>query len=223
VNSNSSMARRRRFRFRLRTLFLLMLVPIGVIQLFHWRNEVLRAKKREELNGMGGVAAFLVEDGDLVLFRKAETFGALVVTAQRLKPEEMEFEWYYREDGGGNLATPNAAVVHGESTASIPTSSVNIRFGPFELQWSGGDNGFGWLYFPHSESSDSLTEVCHVGRKRLDRIDAADPRWVFETYNDHPSTRQAISELPLDESIKADLLEDLLRKTSGTDVNGEKE
>ena len=190
VNSNASMARSRRFRFRLRTLFLLMVVPVGVIQLFLWRNEVIRARKMEELNGMGSGAAFLVEDGDLVLFRKRGTFGALVVTAQGMKPEKMDFEWYYREDGDGNLAIPNPGVFHGQGTAEMPTSAANIRFGPFELQWSGGDDGFGWVYFPRSESADSATEVCHVGRKRLDRIDAADPRWVFQTHNDQISTRR---------------------------------
>jgi hypothetical protein len=179
--------KRKSFQFGLRTLFLLMLICSAVVLGYKWRQDVLKGRTKAWLLNHGGGSAVLLEDGDVVLLRKGGTYGGLVVKAQRHAPEEMEFDWSYREDGNGKVFANDAALQSGSSLTGKPASEINIHFGPFELQWSGGSHGFGWFYYP----DDSAVQFCVVRKREFRTIDATSEQWQFLSKRDRPSANSA--------------------------------
>lgn len=125
----------------------------------------------------------LLEDGDIVLVRDGESCGAFVVKSQTLQPEQMEYDWYYRSDGNGMVFVKDPAVSSGSELSGSSTSSLNMHFGSFDLQWSGGDRGFGWFYYPDGPG----VEFCVTRARQLQNIDAMSERWQFKSVNDKPT------------------------------------
>lgn len=174
--------KRTRFRFGLSSLFLLTLICCVGVFAVKWRNDRLIAKKREWLLAHGGGNAVLVEDGDVILVRNAQSCGAIIVSSQHIEPEKMDYEWRYRTDGDGMLFSDDPAVTSGSSTSGGPTSEINMHVGPFDLQWSGGDKGFGWFYFPE----DSAVEFHVMRGRRLRKVDVMSNQWRFKSRKDRP-------------------------------------
>ncbi len=175
-------AKRKRFRFGLRSLFFLTFICCLVVFAMKWHHEASLAKKKQWLLSHGGGNAVLLEDGDVVLVRQGESCGAFIVKSQSIQPERMEYDWYYRSDGNGMLFRGDAAVSTGSGRSGSPTPTINIHFGSFELQWSGGDRGFGWFYYPN----DPAVEFGVMRNRQLRNIDANSERWQFKSGKDKP-------------------------------------
>ncbi len=173
--------KRKRLRYNLRTLLILMLVFCVVTASFKLLRDSMIANNRAWLLSHGGSNAALLNDGDIILLRYGDTCGAIVVKAQSMAPEKLEFDWYYRQDGDGRVFERVTAVSNGASIASIPTSMNNIHFGPFDLQWSGGDSGMGWFYYPDS----STVEFCIIPQQPLKDIDVMSEQWEFISAKDN--------------------------------------
>jgi len=132
----------------------------------------------------GGTNAVPLFDGDVVLVRDRKSCGALIVKAQNMQPERMEYDWHYRSDGSGMVFADDAAVSSGSGLSDTPSTTNNVHFGPFNLQWSGSDQGVGWLYYPH----ESSVEFCVVRERPLRNIDAMSEELQFKLAKDKPLT-----------------------------------
>ena len=124
---------------------------------FKLHHERTAIKKRNWLLKHGGSNAVLIEDDDVILVRHQNACCAIIVNEQGIESESLRYEWYLRVDGSGRLFGGETAVSKGSVTIGPPTCNTNMHIGPFDLQWSGGDGGFGWFYFPSDPSSSSTS------------------------------------------------------------------
>jgi hypothetical protein len=69
-----------------------------------------------------------------------------------------------------------------------------VKFGPFEIPWSGNDLGWGYIYFdynpdPPDRSGHDVLRICSTDVKTLELIDARDAQWNYKSHRDDPGVR----------------------------------
>lgn len=91
--------------------------------------------------------AFQVPDGMTLLVSDGTRTGAVVFDSQRSDPEWATFRWFLR-DGPGTLdpREPGVRTGTGATVRVMGESGLRVRFGPFDLEWSGGAPGGGFVY-----------------------------------------------------------------------------
>jgi hypothetical protein len=170
-------------RFGMRALLLAVLVIAVCIQGTRTGLDHLHESKRRDLTKLGSGHAFLIHEDEVLLLRQGNAFGAFIPRVQNRRGEVVEYNWYYRTDGKGTLDPSDPAVQHGNAVGTRPTTGINVKFGPFTLQWSGCDKGWGWIYYHPSGASDPNVKptrhFCLAGDANLDDIDAASPRHIY--------------------------------------------
>ncbi len=118
-----------------------------------------------------------VPDGIVVLVRKSGKYGAFVLRNQTGDPEGAEYDWWYQSDGSGSFDSNSVGVSSGKGT------TPKIRFGAFDISWSGNSEGSGWLYYEHKAGDlvapDDLY-FCITKLGSVDGINATDPKWVYK-------------------------------------------
>lgn len=127
-----------------------------------------------------------VSDGTVVLVRKGHIYGAFILLNQMVDPERTEFLWYYRTDGQGNLGEGPPTVHSGRGRAGP------IKFGPFEVSWSGAEDGKGWLYYwklPGQEVGPHDLRICVTEHTDVEDLDASAPEWLFKGSPTDPGIR----------------------------------
>lgn len=139
---------------------------------------------------VGGCTTFIersavqppVRDGQTVLLRKGRAYGRLIIKQQRMDPETISYEWFYRTDGNGLLSSGQHSVRSGKSTALYKDPSApyaRIKFGPFSVGWSGRSDGEGYLYYDRFSGEqlhkDDLL-ICVVPTANKLVVDASDRR-----------------------------------------------
>lgn len=88
--------------------------------------------------------AFQVPDGATLLVSDGTHTGAVVFDSQATYPEKATFRWFLR-DGPGPLDPADPAVRTGTGE-TVRETGLRVRFGPFDLEWSCGREGLGWVY-----------------------------------------------------------------------------
>jgi hypothetical protein len=120
-------------------------------------------------------------DGTVLLLRKKHAFGAIILDRQREFPQQVDFTWYYRDDGGSILDPhePNVLTGQGHSRGS---GMPEIRFGSFAVGWSVAATGLGYVYYERLANDppqpDEL-EIAVTSISDLNGVDANDPRWAY--------------------------------------------
>ena len=134
-----------------------------------------------------------VRDGKVVLVRRGQTYGGIIMRNQ--KPSQdgsgdvATYEWVYRDDGDDRLDPGRRRVRSGRGTVQpldgMP--GMRIAFGPFELRWSVRSDGVGYLYYPDPAdelSDDERQSVAFTDAEEFD-LRAADERWQYRgSYTD---------------------------------------
>jgi len=151
---------------------------------------------------------FPVSDGDVVLVKKGNAYGAFILRHQQPGPEmvtgsgpppaaptqlvpraseRVEYTWYFRSDGRGTFQpSEERRVERGYAKKAARTNMPPfraIRFGPFSVGWSSASPGYGWLYYPRFNDEEVLRDdqrFCVTGETDITRIDARDHRWVYK-------------------------------------------
>ena len=134
-----------------------------------------------------------IPDGTVVLVRKAGNFGAFIPYNQQMHPEQLSYQWYYRLDGKGrfdSIGTMTGVDSTGDTSFKIPLTHGgfgnpfgNIKFGPFEVEWSGMSQGEGHIYYPHLPGEQILPQdikICITQETSIVNLDASDPKWKYK-------------------------------------------
>lgn len=127
-----------------------------------------------------------VKDGVIVLVRKGNTFGAFIPRNQRMNPENLKYEWYFPTDGKGTFRKSNISKCrsgNGTGTASNNHPGYLVAFGPFNIPWSGNEDGKGFFYYDHFEKEPiaaSDTRICVTGETDINKINATDRKWIYK-------------------------------------------
>jgi hypothetical protein len=179
-------------RFGMRALLLAVLIIAFAVQGTRVGLDYFHEKKRGELARLGTGRAFLIHEGEVLLLREGNAFGAFIPKSQRRAAEVVEYYWYYRTDGKGTFDAKDPAVKHGTGISTQPTTDINVKFGPFAFQWSGCDPGWGWVYYRPSETNataGSTSRFCLVRGAALSDIDASSPRRIYVGHGEDPGIR----------------------------------
>jgi hypothetical protein len=143
-----------------------------------------------------------IPDDFVILVRRGNIFGCFIPRNQGKKGESLEYDWYFRTDGLGRFSPDDPQVQSGHSFAGPypQVSPVRIKFGPFEIDWSGTMN-WGYLYYNSpifkvqkvTEWSDETPilvremqqiksdhlRICTTNVKSIKLLDARDARWIY--------------------------------------------
>ncbi len=84
--------------------------------------------------------AQVVSDGDFILLRLGSAVGVIQINSQTMKPEQMNCTWWYRDDGDGHIFESGIA------STKFEVVNWKLKFGTFDLEWSGASDDWGWLY-----------------------------------------------------------------------------
>jgi hypothetical protein len=228
-------------RFRLRTLLLAVLVVAVLIRvgLWGWPRYVLYRQGREYAELQATKQAFVeslrmrrssnlpsaslddsrpVPDGFIILVRRGDTFGCFIPRNQGAKGESLEYDWYYRSDGKGSLNPDDPNVHSGHAFAGpyvLGAGLVRVTFGPFDMELSGSDPGWGYVYYQHRNSakksdgtrdyetlSDDHLRFCSTDAKSVVLVDARDARWIYRAYNGDEGVPGNVDISPQHEAIE---------------------
>lgn len=133
----------------------------------------------------GDSSAYLapIPDGNIILVKDGNTYGAFILKNQRMDPETTDFTWYLRSDGKGSLDPADKAV----SSGSVSKTKQLIEFGSFQVEWSVSTNGSGYIYYPNVSGGIGVSGLrnrpwllCVTPETDITKIDATDPKWVFK-------------------------------------------
>ncbi|MDF1811949.1 MAG: hypothetical protein P1V20_07035 [Verrucomicrobiales bacterium] len=129
--------------------------------------------------GQSSAHEVLVHDGDIVLLKNGKHSGAFILKNQSFSPKEnTDYQWFYRADGVGTFPVSDPAVSTG-----IVTDATGVKFGSFDLEWSGGSPGEGWVYYSITAGSSKKTkakfQMCITTETDITVIDANDSMWHF--------------------------------------------
>ena len=118
-----------------------------------------------------------IPNGKVVLVRLGDSYGAFILTNQFLNPERMEFTWYLRTDGKSVFDAQDPSVTKGSGSGS------KIRFGPFNVSWSGAGDGQGWICYRHFAGeaiASNSVRICVTDLGTINTINASDPKWIYK-------------------------------------------
>lgn len=134
--------------------------------------------------GVSSAHPSALPDGTLVLVKQGDVYGAFILRKQRRSPAKVVYQWWYRDDGRGDLDDGSAAVVSGEDVCDLEENpSATISFGPFRVEWSENKFGRGFIYYkykPGESVPPSDLRMRVTNKIRIDGIDAADPQWQYK-------------------------------------------
>jgi len=149
-----------------------------------YRSPTFRGCQHRWRWGVSAAAKPPVSDGTIILLKKGATFGACIIENQSMRPERVQYRWYFRSDGKGTFRNADAAAFHtGEGEAE------RITFGPFDLGWSGHAPGSGYVYysfFPGKHVEPSDQKMCITDVTDIEDIDATDSKWVYRASPSDP-------------------------------------
>ena len=132
----------------------------------------------------GGIAAWSAKKlsaGDVILVRKGGRYSAVKVISAGLSGDNITFEWFQQPDkskstfADGNILTGKIS-----ATGAITFKYVNIPY-------SFGSIWYDFYYGGASPASQNVADphyVCLAGKVDLEDIDAADPGWIYKTWED---------------------------------------
>lgn len=130
-----------------------------------------------------------VPDGFVILVRRGNTFGCFIPRNKRRKDESLEYDWYYRTDGIGKFSADDPDVHHEHSFAGPYRRGqglVSVNFGPFKIEWSSDDQGWGWLYYDGYRGRETIAaddlRICSTDCKSIELIDARSAEWIYKAY-----------------------------------------
>src|SRR4030095_2735188 len=94
---------------------------------------------------LGGLSSSIddgrgVPDDYVVLVRRGNTCGCFIPRKQMQRGESIEYDWYYREGGGGKFGPGEANVKSGHDFSGVYVSGsgqmLAVKFGPFDIEWA---------------------------------------------------------------------------------------
>jgi hypothetical protein len=118
-----------------------------------------------------------VPDGEIVLLKRSNEVAAFILKHQKMSPEQMDFEWFYRSDGKGTFTAGDTAVMSGYSS-----NASQVVVSNFTVQWSGNTTAKGWVYFSSAPTQLTKTAdftMCVTTETDISKIDANDPKWKY--------------------------------------------
>ena len=144
------------------------------------RGKDCQACEHEWQPGVSSAVPTRISNGQVVLVRKEELYGAFVLTSQSMKPEAAQFIWRYGTDRDGVFNTSSSSVKWSDDPKQIENrqGELMIEFGPFEIMWS----GTGWIYysrFPGDKTARGDLAICVTDGRSLDDIRPLDRKWQY--------------------------------------------
>lgn len=151
------------------------------------RSEMLQlSNEREELKGRlqslmvvrpphQGTNAISLPTGLILVVRHADRYGALlpVDQASDKRGSFIRYIWWYQADGSANLLSSTAQTGYGEARESYPGIPPQLRIGPVALEWSIGDDGYGWVYYGPTSKPSPDYEFALSSSHDISKVDAA--------------------------------------------------
>jgi hypothetical protein len=191
-------------RFGLRSLLLAVVIVAVLVQVVPlvWRRYVAYRHAREYATmqaakkwPISSRESFAIDQGRgipddyVILVRRGDLFGCFIPRNQFKKGESVEIEWYFRGDGVGYFNSDDPNVHSGRSFVGpyIPGigQSLAIKFGPFEIPWSGNERGWGFIYYDYNPPDRAAADILRISAtdvKTLEYLDARDPKWIYKAY-----------------------------------------
>ena len=129
-----------------------------------------------------GIKAYLrssIRDGVVVLLYSARTFGAVMMSKQRLD-ETASYRWRSRSDGVGRLDPRDPDVDSGKGAFDIRVKPGLIGFPDFQFSFRPVTEGYGRLL--SVSSADCF--MCVTSRTSFDGIDARSSEFVYQRASD---------------------------------------
>jgi hypothetical protein len=123
-----------------------------------------------------------ISDNRLVLVKKKNIYGAIVLVQQSLSTGNAKYKWWYRTDGKGDFASSET-----KSGTDICNDFDEITFGPFNITWSPNEDGKGFIYYECISDKmipDKDFSICLTNKTGIEGINATDAIWKFKAYGD---------------------------------------
>ena len=143
-----------------------------------------------------------VANGQLVLLRKNDTYGAFMLTGQGTTKQRIrwrgilpqiykdssqrraQFIWRFGTDPNGGFDTRSSEVEWSDDPKRVWDKGGEwmIAFGPFALEWSNCTKDKGWIYYTraaiHTLREDDLA-ICVTNLRSFDGVNPRDPNWLY--------------------------------------------
>jgi len=153
--------------------------------IFRYKDKSYDKCNHEWREGVSKSYSSLISDGTIILVQKNGIYGAFKLYNQKLTPESADFKWWYRTDGKGRF-DDSSEVKKGDGATQLKSQYANfIRFGPFEIMWSGNTTGKGYVYYSYYQwekiPADAL-KICVTSEKEINTIDATDKKWIYKSH-----------------------------------------
>ncbi len=120
----------------------------------------------------------IVSDGQILLLRHRDMYGAVQPIEQRTGPKEyIEYTSWFLPDGSSDFNQPGVVQSHsGRARAPEVGDSVDVeqlQIGPMRLTWSGATAGTGYVYFDRPPAQSSGYFVAVVDETDISQVDAS--------------------------------------------------
>ncbi len=147
---------------------------------WQYKGRYCQTCEHEWQRGVSRAVPSRISNGQVVLVRKENLYGAFVLTTQSMKPETAQFIWRYGIDRDGTFNTRSSSVKWSNDPKQIENrqGELMIEFGPFEILWS----GTGWVYYSRSPGDKMVRgdlAICVTDERSLDNIRPLDKKWQY--------------------------------------------
>ncbi len=132
----------------------------------------------------GGIAAWSAKKlsaGDVILVRKGGRYSAVKIISAGRSGDNITFEWFQQPDKSKSTF-PDGNVLTGKISAKGAITFKNVN-----IPYSFGSIWYDFYYGGASPASQNVADphyICFAGKVDLEDIDAADPGWIYKTWED---------------------------------------
>src|SRR5262249_51369303 len=101
--------------------------------------------------------ALSLPTGPILVVRHNGRFGAVQALEQSGK--FIRYAWWYQPDGSGSFVNEHVLTGEGKADENVHPVMPPLKVGPFEIQWSVGPRGRGWVYYRNYDLQDVVYDL----------------------------------------------------------------
>ena len=119
--------------------------------------------------------AVLLPTGPILVVRHDGKYGAIRALRQT-PPDEgksIRYMWWFQPDGSSSFTNSTTQTGYNEVHEYHSSPTPILHIGSIELEWSGLDENFGYVYFGSSSSPSSEYELGSTSETDISKVDAS--------------------------------------------------
>lgn len=149
----------------------------GFLSLYGVSEEVVE-QVRQATPGYLRDRVVVISDGQILLLKHRETYGAIQPVEQRTEPEEhIKYVSWFLPDGSSDFNQPGIVQSYNGKARRAEVGDTHdveqLRVGPMRLMWSGSSAGTGYVYFDRSPAQPPGFSVAVLNETDISQVDAS--------------------------------------------------